>query len=96
MEKVTLSVETPDRIKWPSSCPACGNNIGETEGLPIEIKVKKGIKATFAGKPKTIIVKFCPRCASRTSWAERIEKFGGACRNHFPVSSFCASTTQLT
>lgn len=77
MHAVTLIVETPDKVAWPSSCPACGIQINEADGAATDIKVKKGVKATFAsGTPKKIAVKLCPRCTSRMTWATKISKFG--------------------
>lgn len=77
MRTVTLSVETPEKVTWPSSCPACGIQINETEGTTTDIKVKKALKATFAsGTPKKIAVRLCPRCTSRVIRASKIGKFG--------------------
>jgi len=77
MRIVTLGVESPDKVKWPASCPACGNQISGTGGSTLDVKVKKGVRATFAsGTPKMIAVKLCPRCTSRVSWAGKIGNFG--------------------
>jgi len=96
MRTVTISVETYDRVTWPSSCPACGIQIKETEGITTDIEVKKGIKATFASQtPKKITVRLCPRCGLRVSWAKKIRKYGWEIFFFFLLFSIIRSPNQF-
>jgi len=77
MGGVNLNLEALDKVTWPAACPACGHQTNETDGGLTDVKVKKGIKTSFAsGTPKKVSVRLCARCISRVSRAEKMGKFG--------------------
>ena len=77
MEKVLLKAETSDAITWPRQCPACGAELSADHEAKCEVKVKKGMKASFSRKtPKSISVTISDNCSRKISRAKRLANFG--------------------
>ena len=77
MEKILLKTETTDDITWPRQCPACAAELGADHEVKCEVKVKKGMKASFSPKtPKTISVTICDNCSRKISRANPLAYFG--------------------